>query len=191
MFQRIIVITYLFLGLQIDAYSACKPLTYNMKYPDPKTAGMIFIDNGKYKTREQASAAAISAGTALSEEDLCYGYATKWGSQKFIEKGTRLGWCRIELFGDLTFKAFRTFNPANANGTGGPVDDMRNEESKDIFDRRVGINWPMQNCTVIPPKCADGFTAFRLSNLMANTTSAGLINGDKTSIIQNWTCIKI
>jgi len=197
MFKRITFILFLVVSVQTQVYSACDPHTYNMKYPNPKTPGMIFIETEKFASVELAIKKARDLGVTLTEADLCYGFSAKWGTDRHIEKGSRVGFCQIELFGDLTYKGFKTFNknthPTDPliNPLPATVHSMRNEETRDIRDRSEGVNWPMEDCTVTPPKCVPGFAALRVSNLMGNLTTSGIINGDKTYIVQNWTCIKI
>lgn len=183
--KRIIPLFIYFISLNI--YAACI-LPRAMEDDATKSAGKIFLDNGKFATREAAIAAAAAKipPVILSEDDLCYGFAPKWGNDRFIEKGSRLGWCQIELFVDLNYKSYTAIEKS---GYANP--SIQSDVDRDIYDREAGIDWPMQDCSSVPPTCVSGFSALRTSTFMKNSTSSGIVNGDKTVIVQNWTCIKI
>lgn len=158
-----------------------------------KSAAIIFIENGGYGSAKDAEDALKASGVSYTDEDLCYIYAPRWGIDKskflnngsnggtvvnYLEKGQRIGGCKIELYADLSFK---TNEPKNA----------KTERVRNIRDDSVGKDWPMLDCTKVPPECDKSFSPLRISNIMQNRTDVGLVAGDKTVIVQQWTCIKI
>lgn len=202
MFKRVTLLFFI-LSFSLHVYSACSIPQAFIAEAD-KTPGMKWLDNHRFKSGSEANQAAQNEAppVILTEIDLCYKFSSKWGvgglqkntpgEFRHIEKGTRMGWCQIELYGDLTYKNFTT-TAYNAGETAVVKQNstIRGELSRTVFDLNPGIDWPMKDCSKVPPECDAGYAALRISNNMHNTTDVGLINGDKTTIVQNWTCIKI